>query len=371
MVSAPAEAYVLVVEPSNQPLPTLINHLQTEGYHTQVVNEEEGEQILAMIEQAPPKVVVLSAYLPVQKGWRLFHSLKSHSQTKEIPVLFYALEQGDNRGGMLSFEYMSKPLNTQELGQLLAQVRPLEERPGERFTILIVDDDPAILEMHSQMVQRQWPFYAVRQAKNGREALADMAEHVPNLVLLDLMMPELDGFELLALMRQKEALRHVPVIVLTANVLSEIEMERLQQGVSTVLKKGVFTVDETLHHIQNALDKAHKLGDEKRRLVRQAMAYIHEHFTDDITREDVAAYVGVSEGYLSRTFQDELGLAPITYLNRYRVNQAKRLLREGAQTITEIAHAIGFPDSNYFSRVFRREVGVSPKQFRVEGEKMG
>ena len=265
---------------------------------------------------------------------------------------------------MLTFDYMSKLVDTRELSRLLQQHVPPKSEGHHSHTILIVDDDVGILEMHSQMIKRQWPMYEIREARNGREALASMRQVPPNLVLLDLMMPEVDGFEVLAAMRQEDALRHVPVIVLTANVLTEVDMARLHQGVTTVLKKGVFSLEETLQHIQEALAHTQKLSDEKRRFVRQAMAYIHEHFAEPITREDIAAHIGVSKGYLSRSFRNELGLGPIAYLNRYRVDQAKRLLIANQQTITDIAHTVGFADSNYFSRVFRREVGQSPKVYR-------
>ena len=100
------------------------------------------------------------------------------------------------------------------------------------------------------------------------------------------------------------------------------------------------------------------------RLTRKAMAYIHEHYGEPIGREDIARYVGVSEGYLSRSFNQETGLSLIHYLTRYRIQQAKQLLVTTDKTITEIAMEVGFSDSNYFSRVFRQEVGVSPLAFR-------
>jgi AraC-like DNA-binding protein len=94
------------------------------------------------------------------------------------------------------------------------------------------------------------------------------------------------------------------------------------------------------------------------------MAYIHEHYAEPIGREDVARYVGVSEGYLSRCFTQETGLSLIHYLARYRIQQAKQFLNAGDRSITEIALEVGFSDSNYFSRAFRKEVGISPLAYR-------
>ena len=94
------------------------------------------------------------------------------------------------------------------------------------------------------------------------------------------------------------------------------------------------------------------------------MAYLHEHYAEPISRRDLAHHLGLSDDYLTYCFRREVGMTPISYLNRYRVNRAKVLLRESEQSVTEIAMAVGFSDSSYFARVFRRQVGVSPDVYR-------
>ena len=99
-------------------------------------------------------------------------------------------------------------------------------------------------------------------------------------------------------------------------------------------------------------------------LVRAAMAYIHDHATEPLSRRDIAQHIGITEDHLTFCFRQELGTTPIEYLQRYRINQAKRLLKGSRQTITEIALNVGFSDASYFSRIFRRETGMSPEAFR-------
>ena len=94
------------------------------------------------------------------------------------------------------------------------------------------------------------------------------------------------------------------------------------------------------------------------------MAYIHEHYREPMGREDIARSIGVSEGYLSHSFITETGLSLMHYLTRYRIQQAKQLLAATHKSITEIAMYVGFSDSNYFSRVFRQEVGIAPLTYR-------
>jgi AraC-like DNA-binding protein len=178
------------------------------------------------------------------------------------------------------------------------------------------------------------------------------------------MMPGLDGFGVLEAMRGQDATRDIPVIVLTGQVLTERDMARLNQGVATVLNKGVFSLEETLAHIDAALARNRELSEQAQHLVRQAIAYIHQHYADPISRVDLARHVALSEDYLTACFRKELGVTPITYINRFRVNRAQKLLVDTAKSITEIARDVGFSDSGYFSRVFRREVGQSPTDYR-------
>jgi len=152
--------------------------------------------------------------------------------------------------------------------------------------------------------------------------------------------------------------------VLTGQVLTEEDMARLNRGVASVLGKGLFSVQETLEHIEAALARRRRLGGGAQQIVRKAMAYIHEHYAEPISLDDIAAYVGFSEQHLSRCFRKEIGITPVDYLRRYRIRQARALLETGDRSITEVALEVGFSGSSYFARVFRAEVGVSPSAYR-------
>jgi YesN/AraC family two-component response regulator len=273
-------------------------------------------------------------------------------------------------GAMLEWDYMSKPINVPELEKVLQRLGWKEDPNADARTksreksILIVDDDPSILELHAQIVRNQFPKYQVLLAPGGKEAIRQLQAGQPDLILLDLMMPEVDGFSVLEAMQTMEPACQIPVIVLSAKTLTEAEMGRLNRSVAAVLRKGMFSSAETLMHITDTLAHRQTLSSEAQRLTRKAMAYIHEHYSETIGREEVAHHIGVSEGYLSRCFSQETGLSLIHYLTRYRIQAAKQLLISGNMTITEIAMQVGFSDSNYFSRAFRREVGTSPLVYR-------
>jgi YesN/AraC family two-component response regulator len=220
------------------------------------------------------------------------------------------------------------------------------------------------LDLHTRLIRGQMPEMEIRKACNGREALSEMRKARPGLVLLDLMMPEMNGFEVLKEMQASEALRGIPVVVMTSQKLSEREMQQLSQGVAAVLEKGLFTPEETLGQLKAALERRKRLGSEARRVARLAMAYIHQHYREPISRKDLADTVKVSQEYLSTCFHRETGVTPSDYLERYRIKQAKRLLETTDQPITKVAMEVGFYDSSYFGRVFRREVGVTPLAYR-------
>jgi YesN/AraC family two-component response regulator len=208
------------------------------------------------------------------------------------------------------------------------------------------------------------PKSRILRAASGKQALELMTRSRPDLVLLDLMMPEMTGFEVIERMRQHPDLCDIPVVVLTAKTLNQEVITRLNRGVATVLGKGLFSADETLQHVEAALRRSHQANLETRRIVRCAMAYIHEHYMESLTRQDVADHVGYSPRHLDRCFNDEMGLTPMAYLNRFRLRQARRLLQSTSRSIGEIADAVGFSNSAYFSRVFKQEMGASPSEYR-------
>jgi YesN/AraC family two-component response regulator len=165
------------------------------------------------------------------------------------------------------------------------------------------------------------------------------------------------------MMQQDKRTREIPVIIVTAKTLTEADLERFNKGVVTVLNKGMFSSKETIDRILGGLAKNKTPGSMTHRIVRKAVAYIHTHYQESITRDQIASFIGVNADYLTVCFNQELGIPTMTYLNRYRVNRAKLLLEKQEKKITEIALEVGFSDSAYFSRIFLRETGVTPRAY--------
>ncbi len=340
-------------------------HLTGQGLKVDLHAEDETADWLSWLLPTLPDAVILDLGLTQERGWEIMRALKENSATRNLPVLFYSITGDQSSGAMLEMDYMTKPIASSDLAKALAAQGFSSEGglAGAQKSILVVDDDPDILDLHARLVKSQSPIYRILKASNGREALNLVRQEHPGLVLLDLMMPEMDGFAVLEAMHSEESTRKIPVIVVTGQMLTEEDMLRLNNGVVSVLGKGMFSVEETLKHISAALAHKRKWGSEAQRTVLKAVVYIHAHYAEPITRRDVADFVGLSERHLTRCFRQEMGITPITYLNRFRINQAKVLLVAGKKVITEIALDVGFSSSGYFTRVFRQEVGVSPSAF--------
>jgi YesN/AraC family two-component response regulator len=186
----------------------------------------------------------------------------------------------------------------------------------------------------------------------------------PSLVLLDLIMPEMDGFEVLERMRADQRTRAIPVVILSGRQFSAGDIQRLEGHAAVVLHKDILSEAELIASLHRSLFGSEALPPQTSALAKRVIAYLHQNFSRPLARWEIAAGIGVSEDYLSRLFKREMGISPWEYLNRYRVLQAKELLHRSLDSVSEIAGRVGFSDSAYFSRVFRQITGVSPSAYR-------
>jgi DNA-binding response OmpR family regulator len=351
---------LLVAKPAGKGDP-LQEYLSQQGYDFEIFQVDRTLDWISQLQTISPGAVILDASLVPHLGWETVKALKENQRTRDIPIVFYSLMQ--NRGSAVEVDYLVKPVGHHELVESLVSQGFGSEGDGHNNTVLIVDDEPRTLEMHTRIVQERFPSCRVLRASNGVQAVNVIRQEYPDLVLLDLMMPELDGFGVLKTMHEGQTTRDIPVIVLTGQVLTEDDMARLNLGVASVLQKGIFSVEETMAHVESVLVRAPKLGSNMQRVVRKAMAYLNGHYSEAFSRKDLAHHIGISDRYLTRCFRQEMGITPLEYLNRYRIRKAGELLESG-QNVTETTFAVGFSSVSYFSRLFEKEVGLSPSAYR-------
>ncbi len=355
-------AIVLGVSQAGDEKP-LQGHLAQQGFDVRLLRINAAQTWDLPPQFSASQAMVLDAHIAAAQGWEVLTAMRSNSATKDTPVMFYSLGTDKTMGSVLEVDYLHKPVSVADM-TLALERQGVDQKSAAEKTILIVDDEPYILQMHARMVKLWSPDVQVLQARNGQEALALMRETTPDLVLLDLMMPEMDGFGVLAAMREAPSTRDVPVVVVTAQVLTQEDMARLNRGVASVLQKELFNVPEILSHVAKALDRRRTMPKLAQALARKAMSYIHEHYQEEFSLESVADYLGVNKAYLARCFHEETGVTLVTYLNRCRVERAKSLLRENQKRVIDVALEVGFSSSTYFGRVFKQEVGQSPQEYR-------
>jgi signal transduction histidine kinase/DNA-binding LacI/PurR family transcriptional regulator/AraC-like DNA-binding protein len=322
----------------------------------------EPEIWQSKLNSISPDIIILDVTVQSDLTWQTLNAIKGNKLTHDIPTMLYS--SSDKNESLLRLNYLTKPFEVDALTRALDQHWDIVDKENEDRTILVVDDDPNALDLYARVVKSQSVKNEILLANNGMRALEIIREKPVDLVLLDLQMPKMDGFEVLEVMREDKVTSNIPVIVITGIVLTEKDMARLNEGVAVILQKGLFSIEETADHIEATLNQKQKLSNETQYLIRQAMAFIHEHFRESITRKEIAKHINISKDYLTFCFRQELNTTPIKYLQRYRINAAKSALKNTQKSITEIALEVGFSESGYFSRLFRREVGMSPDQYR-------
>jgi adenylate cyclase len=223
---------VLVIDDDPIARDLLKTILRKEGWR--VAEAEHGEAGLALARQLRPMAITLDIMMPQVDGWSVLTSLKSDPVLAEIPVIVVTVIT--DRGIALSLganDFMTKPIDRRRLAGLLNTLM------SGRKTVLIVDDDAASRELtYRQLEQLN---VDVAQASDGREAIALLSEGLkPGVILLDLMMPQMDGFAVLDEIGKRAEWRDIPVVILTGMDLSPEERDRLQGRVSEVIAKGSF-----------------------------------------------------------------------------------------------------------------------------------
>ncbi len=222
---------VLVVDDDPAVHDILEATLSKEGYH--LMHAKDGVEALDMMRKNPPDIVTLDVMMPKIDGWSVLGIMKSESALEHIPVIMLTIVDDRNLGFSLgAAEYMTKPIDRNRLIALVQRVAP-KDRTGR---ILVVDDDADV----RALVKTTLDDVGMRadEAVNGQEALDWLEQHpAPSLVLLDLMMPKMDGFEFLERVRQKPEFRELPIVVLTAKDLTESERTFLARNTLLILSK--------------------------------------------------------------------------------------------------------------------------------------
>jgi GAF domain-containing protein/CheY-like chemotaxis protein/anti-sigma regulatory factor (Ser/Thr protein kinase) len=237
---APGVGAVLVIDDELAVRELMHRFLSKEGFQT--VTAASGEEGLRYARELRPDAITLDVMMPGMDGWTVLAALKADPDLADIPVIMLTMVDDRNLGYALgASEYLTKPIDRERLVAVLRQHR--RDRP-----VLVVDDDVEVRTLFRRMLEPEG--YTVVEAPNGRVALDRLREVSPGVILLDLMMPEMDGFEFVTEFRRHDAWRAIPIVVVTAKDLSPDDRQRLNGHVERILQKGAYGRERLLTEVR-------------------------------------------------------------------------------------------------------------------------
>jgi signal transduction histidine kinase/CheY-like chemotaxis protein len=242
---------VLVIDDDPTARELIANHLRDEGFA--VVTAGGGREGLNLAEELHPIAITLDVLMPEIDGWTVLSALRGNPALAAIPVIMVTITDQQRKGMTLGAAgYLTKPIDR---AKLIAVVRPYQARirPSR---VLIVDDDAVQRErMRSWLEPQQW---LISEAENGRAALDLLSKNNPDVILLDLLMPEMDGFQLISALQERDEWRRIPVIVITALELTASDRARLNAGVEEILAKESFEPARLVEIVRRVGTKARR-----------------------------------------------------------------------------------------------------------------
>ena len=237
---------VLVIDDDRNACDLMARTLVKEGFNA--VTATSGEEGLRLARQTRPQAITLDVLMPGMDGWAVLRELKGDPELAGIPVIMITMSDDRSIGYALgAADYLTKPIDRERLAALLRRYRTVD-RP---CSVLVVDDEDDSRDMMRRTLQDDG--WTVCEAENGRVGLERVADCGPDLILLDLLMPEMDGFQFISELREHEAWRRIPVVVLTAKDMTAEDHARLEGHVRRVFLKASYSRQELVSEIRTAI----------------------------------------------------------------------------------------------------------------------
>jgi DNA-binding response OmpR family regulator len=250
-------------------------------------------------------------------------------------------------------------------------------------TLLVVDDNDEFLDFMVSILKES---YNVITAPNGKEAWELVVEAIPDMVVSDVMMPEMDGFELCRRMQNDVRTSHIPIILLTAKLGEESKLAGLEAGANDYLSKP-FVMDELLLKIKRLVELRRsvqqKFQQKKEikpseisisslddKLLKKAVDYVEANIGNpDLSVEELSSHLAMSRVHLYKKLLSITGKTPIEFIRILRLKRAAQYLEKSQLAVSEVAYKVGFNDPKIFRRYFKDEFGVLPSEYKQKFDK--
>jgi YesN/AraC family two-component response regulator len=303
------------------------------------------------------------------------------------------METGDRRqetGKSIASEIKTEKETEYHINKNTISAREIESKDSIRTPdsgvrsplLLIVEDNPDVTSYISSFMEND---YLIISAENGSVGLKKALANYPDIVISDVMMPEMDGFELCKKIKTDTRISHIPVILLTAKADLDSKIEGLEFGADDYISKP-FDSKELQVRVKNLIEQRNLLREKFSRAIEINPAEITATSTDekfirnlldifenhvaesDFSTEDFAKEVGMSRSSLHRKLQTLTNQSTHEFLRDLRLKRAAQLLKRSTGTVAEISYAVGFNNPSYFSRIFRQQFGQTPVEFAAKSK---
>lgn len=255
VVKTPADIsrpLVIVVEDDPVAAELLTRQIERAGFRTEIART--GAEAVTMAKEHKPAAITLDILLPDVDGWEVLTRLKQDKGTSDIPVVVVSVVDNPELGTALgALDYFVKPVDAKDLVNRLSTVNFKQRSGGRQTCVLVVDDEAANRDWLKHVLEPAG--FKVTLATGGQEAIELARSRKPDVVMLDLLMPEVNGFEVVEALGGHEATRSIPIMVLTAKHLTNADFDQLNGHVSTILRRGSSGAADVLNQLQVVLNK--------------------------------------------------------------------------------------------------------------------
>ncbi|MBC7837616.1 MAG: PAS domain S-box protein, partial [Nitrospiraceae bacterium] len=247
----------LVIEDDPQSADLIRVHLEAEGFH--VLHAASAEAALALALQQPVALITVDIMLPHMDGWEFLSRIKQMPNLRRIPVVIISIATDRTKGFVLgAAAVMQKPISRQELYQTLIDLGVFPLSPGETLKVLVVDDEPEAVELLA--VCMTGLASTVLRAYGGSEAITVARRELPDVIVLDLMMPEVSGFDVVEGLKESAATARIPILVVTAKSITTEDRAKLGGHVLAIMEKANFDSDRFTAEVRRAMSGRHVIA---------------------------------------------------------------------------------------------------------------
>jgi CheY-like chemotaxis protein len=237
---------ILVVDDDPAIRDLMKKQLTKEGFT--VYTATNGMEGLSKAREILPDIITLDVMMPGMDGWMVLSALKADHNLSHIPVVMVTIADDKKMGFTLgASDYITKPINKDRLLEILNK-HQCNKKCGP---VLIIEDDPSTRQIMRKMLEKEG--WHVTEAENGVIGLEQIEKNQPEIILLDLMMPVMDGFEFTGILRENDEWKSIPIVVVTAKELSKADYQRLNGHVERILQKGQSTRDDLLLELKQSI----------------------------------------------------------------------------------------------------------------------